>query len=250
MMELYISDHPLDCLTCAANGDCELQDVAGAVGLRSVRFGSRVRRTGLAAWHRTRAIRTSPSMPRCASSVHGVCAPATTSRARSRSPSRVVASASQVAAGAGGSFFDSDCVSCGACVQVCPDRRAHREHDHRARPAPEPGAHHLWLLRGRVLVLGGGPRRAGGAHGAGDERRCQRGPLLREGPLRLGLRHPPRSGSAPDGARAHRRRVAHRRLGRGDLSCGSEVRRDPDAAMGRTPSAASHRRDAPTRKCS
>src|SRR5690625_3046540 len=24
VMELYISDHPLDCLTCAANGDCEL----------------------------------------------------------------------------------------------------------------------------------------------------------------------------------------------------------------------------------
>jgi len=34
VMELYISDHPLDCLTCAANGDCELQDMAGAVGLR------------------------------------------------------------------------------------------------------------------------------------------------------------------------------------------------------------------------
>ncbi|MCO5088688.1 MAG: 2Fe-2S iron-sulfur cluster-binding protein, partial [Methylobacteriaceae bacterium] len=39
MMELYISDHPLDCLTCAANGDCELQDMAGAVGLRDVRYG-------------------------------------------------------------------------------------------------------------------------------------------------------------------------------------------------------------------
>ena len=39
VMELYISDHPLDCLTCAANGDCELQDMAGAVGLRDVRFG-------------------------------------------------------------------------------------------------------------------------------------------------------------------------------------------------------------------
>jgi formate dehydrogenase major subunit len=38
-MELYISDHPLDCLTCAANGDCELQDQAGAVGLRDVRYG-------------------------------------------------------------------------------------------------------------------------------------------------------------------------------------------------------------------
>src|SRR5262249_36417325 len=29
VMELYISDHPLDCLTCSANGDCELQDMAG-----------------------------------------------------------------------------------------------------------------------------------------------------------------------------------------------------------------------------
>src|SRR5215471_15809664 len=40
VMELYISDHPLDCLTCAANGDCELQDMAGAVGLREVRYGT------------------------------------------------------------------------------------------------------------------------------------------------------------------------------------------------------------------
>src|ERR1700757_3617880 len=40
VMELYISDHPLDCLTCSANGDCELQDMAGAVGLREVRYGT------------------------------------------------------------------------------------------------------------------------------------------------------------------------------------------------------------------
>ena len=39
MVELYISDHPLDCLTCAANGNCELQDVAGQVGLREVQIG-------------------------------------------------------------------------------------------------------------------------------------------------------------------------------------------------------------------
>src|SRR5262249_60619104 len=39
VMELYISDHPLDCLTCPTNGDCELQDMAGAVGLREVRYG-------------------------------------------------------------------------------------------------------------------------------------------------------------------------------------------------------------------
>ena len=39
VMELYISNHPLDCLTCSANGDCEPQDMAGAVGLRDVRYG-------------------------------------------------------------------------------------------------------------------------------------------------------------------------------------------------------------------
>ena len=39
VMELYISDHPLDCLTCAANGDCELQTQAGVVGLRGIRYG-------------------------------------------------------------------------------------------------------------------------------------------------------------------------------------------------------------------
>ena len=39
VMELYISDHPLDCLTCSANNDCELQDTAAQVGLRDVRYG-------------------------------------------------------------------------------------------------------------------------------------------------------------------------------------------------------------------
>src|SRR5882672_3662808 len=50
VMELYISDHPLDCLTCAANGDCELQDMAGAVGLRdwlSTTFGTSAGHPGL-----------------------------------------------------------------------------------------------------------------------------------------------------------------------------------------------------------
>jgi len=33
ILELYISDHPLDCVTCPTNGDCELQDVAGELGV-------------------------------------------------------------------------------------------------------------------------------------------------------------------------------------------------------------------------
>src|SRR6516162_5499516 len=39
VMELYISDHPLDCLTCSANGDCELQTQAGNLGLLQTEVG-------------------------------------------------------------------------------------------------------------------------------------------------------------------------------------------------------------------
>ena len=83
VMELYISDHPLDCLTCAANGDCELQDMAGAVGLRDVRYGYDGA-NHLHAKRRTRATRTSPSTRPSASSARAACAPARKCRAPSR----------------------------------------------------------------------------------------------------------------------------------------------------------------------
>ena len=84
VMELYISDHPLDCLTCSANGDCELQDMAGVVGLREVRYGYAGRRT-------TSDAPTDDSQPvlrlrrvASASSARAACGPATRCRARSR----------------------------------------------------------------------------------------------------------------------------------------------------------------------
>ena len=83
VMELYISDHPLDCLTCAANGDCELQDMAGAVGLRDVRYGYD------GANHLDRGEgRVQPLFHlrsrRSASSARAACAPARKCRAPSR----------------------------------------------------------------------------------------------------------------------------------------------------------------------
>ena len=83
VMELYISDHPLDCLTCPANGDCELQDMAGVVGLREVRYGfdganHLKRREGHVATRTSRSTRAS------ASSARAACAPARRCRARSR----------------------------------------------------------------------------------------------------------------------------------------------------------------------
>ena len=94
VMELYISDHPLDCLTCAANGDCELQDMAGAVGLRDVRYDATAttisrRETPPARPIRSDCRRTSPtpispSIRRSASSARAACAPAKRCRAPSR----------------------------------------------------------------------------------------------------------------------------------------------------------------------
>jgi len=118
VMELYISDHPLDCLTCPANGDCELQDMAGVVGLREVRYGT------AGADHLD--LGTDASNPyftfdaskcivcsrcvRACGEVQGTFALTIGGRGFD----------SQVVASEGVPFIDSECVSCGACVQACP----------------------------------------------------------------------------------------------------------------------------------
>jgi len=118
VMELYISDHPLDCLTCAANGDCELQDMAGAVGLRDVRYGYTGENHLSAAkdesnpyftFDPAKCIVCSRCVRAC-EEVQGTYALTIDGRGFD----------SKVAAGMDQAFLDSECVSCGACVQACP----------------------------------------------------------------------------------------------------------------------------------
>jgi formate dehydrogenase major subunit len=118
VMELYISDHPLDCLTCAANGDCELQDMAGAVGLRDVRYGyagenhlgdRKDESNPYFTYDPAKCIVCSRCVRAC-DEVQGTLALTIEGRGFG---SRVSPSAHE-------SFFDSECVSCGACVQACP----------------------------------------------------------------------------------------------------------------------------------
>ncbi len=116
-MELYISDHPLDCLTCAANGDCELQDMAGVVGLREVRYGydganhlvaEKDTSNPYFTFDPAKCIVCSRCVRAC-EEVQGTFALTIDSRGF----------ASAVSAG-NEDFIDSECVSCGACVQACP----------------------------------------------------------------------------------------------------------------------------------
>jgi formate dehydrogenase major subunit len=116
VMELYISDHPLDCLTCSANGDCELQDMAGAVGLREVRYAPGENHLADAKDTSNPYFTYDPSKcivcnrcVRACEEVQGTFALTITGRGFD----------SRVSAG-GTDFLGSECVSCGACVQACP----------------------------------------------------------------------------------------------------------------------------------
>jgi formate dehydrogenase major subunit len=130
VMELYISDHPLDCLTCPANGHCELQDMAGVVGLREVRYGYdganhvfAKAKTGEVNPHFVPKDESNPYFTfdpskcivcsrcvRACDEVQGTFALTIQGRGFD---SKVSASQNNV-------FLDSECVSCGACVQACP----------------------------------------------------------------------------------------------------------------------------------
>ena len=118
VMELYISDHPLDCLTCAANGDCELQDMAGAVGLREVRYGyegashlkaEKDTSNPYFTFDPAKCIVCSRCVRAC-EEIQGTFALTIDGRGF-----QSVVSPGQLEA-----FMDSECVSCGACVQACP----------------------------------------------------------------------------------------------------------------------------------
>ena len=89
-----------------------------------------------------------------------------------------------------------------------PDRDADRKVGDRDRPARALGGHHLRLLRRRLQLQGRDARRRGGAHGAVQGRQGQSRPFLRQGPLRLGLRHPPRAHPQADDPREDHRSVA------------------------------------------
>jgi formate dehydrogenase major subunit len=120
VLDLYISDHPLECVSCPANGHCELQNMADEVGIEETSYGLK----GEIAMHRplpkdesTPYFSFNPELcivcsrcVRACDEVQGTFALTIQGRGFE----------SKVAASQNEPFLDSECVSCGACVESCP----------------------------------------------------------------------------------------------------------------------------------
>ncbi len=117
IIELVLTDHPLDCLTCEANGNCELQDVAAKVGVRDVRYPEGAnhldRQKDLSHPYMVSDLSKCINCYRCVRACDEVQGQLVLSMSGRGFDSKIIKGADQ-------SFFDSDCVSCGACAQACP----------------------------------------------------------------------------------------------------------------------------------
>ena len=117
IIELVLTDHPLDCLTCEVNGNCELQTVAAQVGIREVRYpegdNHLFRKKDLSHPYMTSDLSKCINCYRCVRACDEVQGEFVLSMAGRGFDSRIIKSMDQ-------NFTESDCVSCGACSQACP----------------------------------------------------------------------------------------------------------------------------------
>ena len=117
IIELVLTDHPLDCLTCEVNNNCELQTVAARVGIRDVRYPQGKnhldRSKDLSHPYMTMDLSKCINCYRCVRACDEVQGEMVLSMSGRGFDAKIIK-------GNDTSFFESDCVSCGACAQACP----------------------------------------------------------------------------------------------------------------------------------
>jgi formate dehydrogenase major subunit len=117
IIELVLTDHPLDCLTCEVNGNCELQTVAAQVGIRKVRYPEGENHLHYEKDHShpymTSDLSKCINCYRCVRACDEVQGQFVLSMAGRGFDNHIVK-------GTDTNFFESACVSCGACAQACP----------------------------------------------------------------------------------------------------------------------------------
>lgn len=117
VVELYVSDHPLDCKSCPADSHCELQSVAADLGVTSSPYAAGATHADAPCDSSNPYFNFDPSLciacsrcVRACGEVQGTFALTIEGRGFG---SKVSASQAQT-------FMESECVSCGACVESCP----------------------------------------------------------------------------------------------------------------------------------
>ena len=117
IIELVLTDHPLDCLTCEVNNNCELQEVAARVGIRDVRYPKGKnhldREKDLSHPYMTSDFSKCINCFRCVRACDEVQGEFVLNMAGRGFDSHIIKSYND-------NFAASDCVSCGACAQACP----------------------------------------------------------------------------------------------------------------------------------
>jgi formate dehydrogenase major subunit len=114
--ELIVSDHPLDCLDCTANGRCDLQELAQEVGLRTPRYKN----------PRTHTPPRDDSHPFIKLEMDKCIGCALCVRACDEVQGSFILAMegrgydARVIAGNDTGFEEAKCVSCGQCVFECP----------------------------------------------------------------------------------------------------------------------------------
>ncbi|MCF6319275.1 MAG: formate dehydrogenase subunit alpha [Proteobacteria bacterium] len=117
IIELVLTDHPLECLTCEVNNNCELQSVAAQVGITDVRYpqgaNHRHYEKDLSHPYMTSELSKCINCYRCVRACDEVQGEFVLNMHGRGFDSHIIMGDEQ-------SFMDSDCVSCGACAQACP----------------------------------------------------------------------------------------------------------------------------------
>lgn len=115
VLELMLSDHPQDCLTCAKNQDCELQKLASEFGIRDIEFKGAVNHFEVD--DSSEAIMRDLSkcvMCRRCETVCNKVQTVGTLTGYGRGFGAKVGTASMIP------LADTSCTFCGQCVNVCP----------------------------------------------------------------------------------------------------------------------------------
>ncbi len=115
MVELILSERPHDCLVCESNGQCELQDLAYNLGIEEVRFPKETRRLPIE--DSSEVIFRDPNKcilcSRCVRACSEITVQGVLDFANRGSETLLISGLAQP-------LSQTDCVSCGACIQACP----------------------------------------------------------------------------------------------------------------------------------